>query len=303
MEHINNAEWNQLSLSRLAMVLGVTSTLENVIYHPWWVLKTREQVEIATNSKSVWNNSISLASSIWKKEGIRSLYRGFWPGTLGSLPAGYVYIVAYHKSKYDLSHSSSPLVRNVAPFVAGIVAESASLGLFVPVDVITQRMQLSINTGKNCFEVAHNVIQTEGLSGFYRGTLLTAFKLGIASGVWWLSYESIKMALNRKHKNKNKQSSGIIPGFIAGVLSTIVTNPLDVIKTRIQTQVHFGGGEGGAGKYLRSGIMEGVKAIWLKEGWSGLNRGLIPKLVSQGPLSALWGVIYEFVMRYSTVKH
>jgi len=88
MDHLATAEWQKLNLGRLAMALGATSLIENLIYHPWWVLKTREQVELPSPTTGVLKHSYRLASNIWQREGIKALYRGFSPGTLGSLPSG-----------------------------------------------------------------------------------------------------------------------------------------------------------------------------------------------------------------------
>jgi len=273
--------------------MGIASFLENLIYHPWWVLKTREQVEVA-HPTNLLVNSYQFAKNITKKEGFRAFYRGFWPGTIGSFPSGFLYLIVYHKSKYELSKDTTPsLLRTCGPFAAGVLAEVSSIGLFVPVDVITQRMQLKSTLRQNSYEVASNVLKQEGIYGMYRGTSLTVVKLGLASGVWWLSYERMKPGLLALLGEGS--GSGVLAGLVAGLLSTILTNPLDVVKTRIQTQVSLGSSITPYG-----GMMEGFRKMWKNEGWRGLNRGLIPKLVSQGPLSSLWALIYETVMSYST---
>jgi len=294
MDHLVNVEWQKIHLGRLALALGTTSLFENLLYHPWWVLKTREQVEHSNPSKSVLQNSIDLAQRIWRKEGVRALYRGFWAGSVGSLPSAYIYLVTYHKTKHDLCKSNIPAsVKSCAPFIAGVTAETASIGFFVPIDVITQRMQLHDTAGRNAFHVARDIIRHEGISGMYRGTFLTVLKLGLGSGTWWLAYEQLKVMISAITGKPSSSATGIAAGFLAGLLSTVITNPLDVVKTRIQLQ--FSDSKGAVYKKT----WDAFKTIWKNERWAGLNRGLAPKLISQGPLSAVWAVIYEMVLKYS----
>jgi len=291
MDHLT-VEWQRLNLKRLALALGVTSLVENVIYHPWWVLKTREQVEVV-NAGGVWKNSFLLAHRILRKEGIKALYRGFWAGSIGSLPSVYLYLVTYHKVKHELSTNYNQTFKMSAPFLAGVSAELVALYLFVPIDGITQRMQLGNTAGKNSISIARDIISNEGIRGMYRGTLLTLLKLGIGSGVWWFTYEENKFAMSKLTGKPPSTFIGILSGFMAGILSTIVTNPLDVVKTRIQVQAADTHG------IPYSKAIKGFKEIWHKEGWVGLNRGIVPKLISQGPLSAFWAVIYELALKYS----
>jgi solute carrier family 25 iron transporter 28/37 len=293
MDNFVNVEWQKLNLKRLAVALGVSSLVENLFYHPWWVLKTREQVEVSPTRGGVWRNSFLLAHRIWRKEGIRALYRGFWAGSIGSLPSVYLYLITYHKVKHELSANTSPTLQVSAPFLAGVSAEMVALYFFVPIDVITQRMQLHNTAGKSAICIAKDIFSKEGIRGMYRGTLLTLLKLGIGSGVWWFTYEENKSAMSKLTGKPPTTFIGILAGFLAGIVSTIVTNPLDVVKTRIQVQSEDTSG------VPYSKALKGFKEIWQKEGWIGINRGLVPKLISQGPLSAFWAVIYELVLKYS----
>uniref|UniRef100_A0A6B2LFJ0 Mitochondrial carrier protein n=1 Tax=Arcella intermedia TaxID=1963864 RepID=A0A6B2LFJ0_9EUKA len=233
---------------------------------------------------------------------MKALYRGFWPGTVGSLPSGYLYLIVYHKSKHDLSQPQYPqTIRTWSPFLAGAIAEAASIGLFVPIDVVTQRMQLAQTTGRNFLQISTELVKNEGFLGLYRGTALTALKLGIGSGIWWIFYEYLKPSFAKFRRDPNSSGteklSGFLAGFFAGIASTITTNPLDVVKTRIQTQVCISSESTAVVPY--KSVLDGFKRIWKTEGWKGVNRGLIPKLVSQGPLSAVWAFVYEFVLSYS----
>jgi hypothetical protein len=76
-------------------------------------------------------------------------------------------------------------------------------------------------------------------------------------------------------------------GFLAGGTAALLSNPLDVVKTRIQTQK---GNEARAFFTCLCDIMrqEGLRKSML--------RGILPKLMSTGPLGAVSSVVYESVL-------
>lgn len=126
--------------------------------YPFWCMKTRQQVS---------SGDLSHHLSIRKMGGVRCLYRGFAFYAIASLPAYLVYLTAYTYGKSALglhydgkqgasgvngssgSSGSSISVGNtnsygpmLAPLAAGIIADAACLGLYMPVEVVTQRLHL-----------------------------------------------------------------------------------------------------------------------------------------------------------------
>ncbi|KAG2205445.1 hypothetical protein INT46_007656 [Mucor plumbeus] len=77
-----------------------------------------------------------------------------------------------------------------------------------------------------------------------------------------------------------------IAGAGAGVISSVVTCPLDVVKTRLQNQ--------GIGKLKYRGTMGTMKRIRLEEGIRGLYRGLGPTVVGYLPTWAIYFTIYDY---------
>ncbi len=110
--------------------------------------------------------------------GLRSLFKGFTFYAVASLPAYLVYLTAYTYSKsalglhYDVKQDAASAVAGItststtttsssidfsqlmAPFAAGIIADAACLGLYMPVEIVAQRLQLPTRYG-NAREVLH----------------------------------------------------------------------------------------------------------------------------------------------------
>ncbi|XP_054743291.1 solute carrier family 25 member 35-like [Anastrepha obliqua] len=74
-------------------------------------------------------------------------------------------------------------------------------------------------------------------------------------------------------------ASEYVIGGLAAVGATIFTNPLDVIKTRIQLQ----GELAARGTYVvpYKGILHGLVTVIRNDGWSGLQKGLVPTMYFQ----------------------
>eukprot|EP00697_Spironema_sp_BW2_P007929 gnl/Spiro4/22382_TR11027_c0_g1_i1.p1 gnl/Spiro4/22382_TR11027_c0_g1~~gnl/Spiro4/22382_TR11027_c0_g1_i1.p1 ORF type:complete len:255 (+),score=27.35 gnl/Spiro4/22382_TR11027_c0_g1_i1:87-851(+) len=186
-------EWDKLCIWKLIGLSSLTTLLECAIYHPLWVLKTRQQLDKSL-TVSHTKQTFALMHTLVREEGItRGLYRGFWPGTLGTIPPYSAYLVVYQFTKYSLARDPCPtFIQSTSPLIAGIIAEIIALGMYVPVDVVVQRMQLTHNVGKSALVVGRQVLHEEGLRGLFRGAFIAAQSYMLASATWWLVYEHTK---------------------------------------------------------------------------------------------------------------
>ena len=76
----------------------------------------------------------------------------------------------------------------------------------------------------------------------------------------------------------------MLAGAAAGLTSSVVTCPLDVVKTRLQAQVS----KKGAADY--EGVKETITRIWRSAGVRGLYRGLGPTVLGYLPT---WGIYFS----------
>ena len=182
----------------------------------------------------------------------------------------------------------------------------------MPSDVVVQRLQVADSPYKSSLDAIRKIYQNEGIKGYYRGLGATFIVSALASSVWWMTYENVKLLLYRPSilhhlkwsKSTDETSVGVhrvpqfIAGFIAGTITSACINPLDVVKTRIQTQNISTLGATSSTVMYRN-IFHGLKCLWTEEGIQGLLRGVLPKLMSRGPLSAISAIIFELVLYYS----
>ena len=119
--------------------------------------------------------------------------------------------------------------------------------------------------------------------GLWRGTAVTMLSLAPNSAVWWLTHEECKPRVARKAQMGEDRAVVLATsGACAGITSTLATNPLDVVKTRLQCAEEQALS---ARAVLRDVVRE--------SGWRGLYSGLIPRLVASIPRSAFAVLAYE----------
>jgi len=175
-----------------------------------------------------------------------------------------------------------------------------------------QRLQVADSPYKSSFDAIRKIYVNEGIKGYYRGLGATFIVSVLASSMWWMAYENVKLLLYRpsilpyftwskssdektNHVNRLPQ---LTAGFIAGTITSTCVNPFDVVKTRIQTQNIYTLGTTSS-TILYKNMFHGLKCLWHEEGVHGLLRGVLPKLLSRGPLSAISALVFELVLYYS----
>lgn len=91
--------------------------------------------------------------------------------------------------------------------------------------------------------------------------------------------------ISQSHENLKHS----IAGAGAGIVSSIVTCPLDVAKTRLQNQ-----GIAKPGEKLYKGTVGTLSRIWQEEGIRGLYRGLGPTILGYLPTWAIYFTAYDY---------
>ncbi|KYO26689.1 hypothetical protein Y1Q_0019162 [Alligator mississippiensis] len=126
-------------------------------------------------------------------------------------------------------------------FALGSVAGAVGATAVYPIDLVKTRMQNQRSTGsfvgelmyKNSFDCFKKVLRYEGFFGLYRGLLPQL--LGVAPE------KAIKLTVNDFVRDKFMKKDGSVPlaaeilaGGCAGASQVIFTNPLEIVKIRLQ---------------------------------------------------------------------
>ncbi|XP_050943440.1 nicotinamide adenine dinucleotide transporter 1, chloroplastic isoform X2 [Cucumis melo] len=185
------------------------------------------------------------------------------------------------------SHAPTPrglLCNAGAGAAAGVLAAT----FVCPLDVIKTRFQVHglPNIGKGSLIVGslQQIFHKEGVRGMYRGLAPTVLALLPNWAVYFTIYGQLKTFLGSDGANMMAASG-------AGAATTIATNPLWVVKTRLQTQ----GMKSGVLPYRNT--VSALKRIASEEGIRGLYSGLVPALAGVSHV-AIQFPTYEKIKSY-----
>lgn len=168
--------------------------------------------------------------------------------------------------------------------VSGVTAGAVTTLVVHPLDLVKVRLQLAKKTCGYREAILGGDKRLHGLRSFYRGVCVNLLGNTVAWGCYFGLYRYAK-----DWCMMNMQSPAALQYLVAGTMSgfatTVLTNPLWVLKTRIMSTT-------GNSNMRYDTLREGLQRIWTQEGPKALWKGLTPALfgVSQG---ALYFTIYD----------
>ncbi|KAL3530937.1 hypothetical protein ACH5RR_010259 [Cinchona calisaya] len=270
------------------MVAGsVAGMVEHMAMFPVDTIKTQMQALGSCHMKSA---GISQAvQSILKSEGPAGLYRGITAMGLGAGPAHAVYFAVYETCKKALSggNPNNP----VAHAASGVFATVASDAVFTPMDMVKQRLQLSSSPYKGVLHCVKRVLREEGVGAFYASYKTTVLMNAPYTAVHFATYEAAKrglMEVSPENVSDERRVVHATAGAAAGALAAALTTPLDVVKTQLQCQ-----GVCGCDRFVNGSIRDVLRTIVKKDGYSGLMRGWMPRMLFHTPAAAICWSTYE----------
>ncbi|KAL0485713.1 hypothetical protein AKO1_003294 [Acrasis kona] len=271
------------------------------IMFPVDVIKTRLQFQRRNDTTNLrirkyYTNGFSALTNIIKDEGFLALYRGLPIRLIYITPAAAVSFTVYEQfmtafrktTKSDWVSWQTPILT----LCAGAGARVLGTACRTPLDILKQQLQVegqlvnhSIKDKKGIMGTARNIIKTEGFKGYFAGYGVTLLRDAPFAAIYFTSYELLKMQLSLGEKSK-KTWQHLVSGACAGAVATCCTIPVDVVKTRLQTQSKLG-----VNQY--SGIKDCFVQIYQQEGIKGLTSGLGPRLAYIMPAAAITFTFYE----------
>lgn len=194
-------------------------------------------------------------------------------------------------------------------WLAGATGGLASFVISAPTELVKCRAQVSAEAHTTSWSVARDLWRRDGVRGFYHGGGITSVRDAVGYGFYFWSYEWSKQAWVRPSDSDRDTAVKILfCGGLAGVITWASIFPLDVIKTRIQTQVlRFS--ESGLANEQRSLLQaetprRGLSSIevathaYRTEGVGVFFRGLGVCSVRAFVVNAVQWAVYEWTMRW-----
>ncbi|CAN6309468.1 unnamed protein product [Urochloa humidicola] len=163
---------------------------------------------------------------------------------------------------------------------AGAAAGFTTVAALHPLDVVRTRFQVSGGRGwsevppyRNTAHAVYTIARSEGLRGLYAGFYPAVLGSTVSWGLYFFFYNRAKQRYLERKDGQLHPVEHLISAAEAGALVSLFTNPIWLVKTRLQLQTpkHHTSGY--------SGFSDALRTILKEEGFLALYRGIGPGLL------------------------
>lgn len=200
---IRGSDKRQLTIYERFVAGACAGGVSQTAIYPLEVLKTR----LALRKTGQYSSILDAAFKIYRREGVRSFYRGYIPNMLGIIPYAGIDLAVYEtlKKKY-LSHHETEQPSFWLLLACGSASSTLGQVCSYPLALVRTRLQAqavtigpqadgSVAIQPNMTNVFKRILQTEGPLGLYRGITPNFIKVLPAVSISYVVYEYSSRAL------------------------------------------------------------------------------------------------------------
>uniref|UniRef100_A0A2P2HXP5 Mitochondrial basic amino acids transporter n=1 Tax=Hirondellea gigas TaxID=1518452 RepID=A0A2P2HXP5_9CRUS len=271
-----------------------------LVGHPFDTVKVKLQTQDFRNPqyKGTWD----CFRQIVKRDGARGLLKGMASPIMG---VGFVNAITFGvQSNVAKRFQDQQALKT--HFMSGMAAGFCQAFICAPVELTKIRLQLQEDmlgsrSGsaakpvmyKGPMDCLQMILKKEGIRGVFRGQLITVMREVPAFGTYFLTYEACVRALSGSETSQDAGVGAILmAGGTAGAASWIISYPLDVIKTRLQSDGAFG-----PARY--TGILDCATKSIREEGIGVMTRGLKCSVIRAFPTNAAVFLVVTNIMKFA----
>ncbi|XP_037828040.1 solute carrier family 25 member 44 [Lucilia sericata] len=298
--YIRTIEWDMMDKTKFFPLSMLSSFSVRCCLFPLTVIKTQLQVQ---HRSDVYKGMFDCAYKIYRSEGIPGLYRGFWISSV-QIVSGVFYISTYEGVRHLLNDMGAG--HRVKALIGGGCASLVGQTIIVPFDVISQHAMvlgmahhagakgdinpLGIQTGPGrsrlniSLDIAREILRRDGFRGFYRGYTASLMAYVPNSAMWWAFYHLYQDELCRICPPwVSHLLIQCVAGSLGGFTTTILTNPLDIVRARLQV-------------HRLDSMKIAFQELWREEKLNCFFKGLSARLVQSAAFS------FSIILGYETIK-
>lgn len=242
-----------------------------------------------------------------------ALWRGTVPSALRTGFGSALYFTVLNSLRHHALHfrplrdhsfkagysSQLPTLSPTANLTAGATARVLAGLVLMPLTVIKVRFESSKYSYKSIWAAASDIYRTGKIRGFFAGFGATAIRDGPYAGTYVLLYEGLKKNLSRVQGTANGAAEAgqgadfrgaatinFTSAIVAGSVCSLLSNPFDAIKTRIQLEPN-----------TYTNMMHACRTMLQTGGARTLFDGLALRMTRKALSSALAWTAYEELIR------
>lgn len=230
-------------------------------------LDTFKQVIFLPNTfSSLGRSDVAAVANPSKMRAIQSLFDGFWSGAANKALTRTYRFYFQDQMQDKTKNLLDPIIGAYLPEnksktlyggISGVASGVSEAIVFQPLDTFKTRQQLRSTAIKG---------------GFYNGLGSSILRNGACAGIFFGGYNYFISFSKDKNKPSTKENLLAVTG--AGLINSVLTNPLDVAKTRLQASQQ------------KMTSLSMFRKIVAEEGLGALTKGTAAKMV-QTPMKSI----------------
>ncbi|KAG0237252.1 hypothetical protein BGW42_001519 [Actinomortierella wolfii] len=249
----------------------------------------RAGIKIAPLESTIWKTVVGIV----KEGSVLGLWRGTVPTIVRNVPGAAMYFSVLNETRMLMAKrklnamdrtatvitdntSALPKLSNTENLIAGGASRAAIGFIMMPATVIKVRYESNLYNYTSMSSAFSSIFRKEGIRGLWAGFGATAMRDAPLAGLYVLFYE---------------QSKVLLGGVAAGFLSTTITHPFDMLKTRMQLK---------PSDYKN--VFQAARKVFLEEGMVGFFDGILVRTIRKSVHSAITWTVYEEVVRWYTAR-
>ena len=207
--------------------------------------------------------------------------------------------------------------------VAGVSAGGVATFALHPLDLVKTRFQVYDRATKttstssktevvpgyrSVFNAFRSIVKEEGVKSLYQGVNAAMFGSAVSWGLYFFFYENAKRRYANLFSSSSSEEQNHLPvlqqlasATEAGVTTVLITNPIWLVKTRLQIQINNLSAKSNTAQSVVSrpyrGVLDTFSTIVKEEGPLGLYRGVSAALIltSHGTIQFF---AYEYIKEF-----
>ncbi|XP_024532617.1 calcium-binding mitochondrial carrier protein Aralar2 isoform X1 [Selaginella moellendorffii] len=200
---------------------GIAGAIGAALVYPLDTIKTRMQAQ-NNDEECKYKNEIDCFRKLVADEGMGSLYSGLLPQLVGIAPEKAVKLTVNELLLELLEHVMPGTGLWFLELIAGSGGGFSQVVFTNPMEIVKVRLQTQTTSNKRGF---CEVVKELGFRGLYHGAGVTLARDIPSSGIFFACYAILCQLY---------PDQGFADGFLAAIPATVLSTPMDVVKTRLQ---------------------------------------------------------------------
>lgn len=295
---------------------GIASVVAGCSTHPLDLIKVRMQLQgeavpsaSAHDARSLafagraafvpasssYRGPIAVGVDVVRAEGARALFSGVSATVLRQGLYSTTRLGLYEVLKEKLSNDENGGFSVVKKVGAGLIAGAVGAAIGNPADVAMVRMQadgrlpaLQRRNYAGVTDALRQMVKQEGVQVLWCGSSLTIQRAMVVTAAQLATYDQAKESILQRRMLPDGLPTHVAASCTAGLVASIASNPIDVIKTRFMNMKVDATGT----PAYRGALDCAVKAV-RAEGVLALYKGFLPTVMRQGPFTIVLFVTLE----------